>query len=84
MVPIEQIASKIYIIRRQKVMLDKDLADLYRVRSTRGVQFSKAVADRLAEEQYEVFNQQRLKDETRRDALADDTPSPALSRPCGK
>jgi len=33
---------------------------------------SKVVADRLAEEQYEVFNQQRLKDETRRDALADD------------
>jgi len=31
MMPIEQVESKIYLIRGQKVMLDKDLADLYGV-----------------------------------------------------
>jgi hypothetical protein len=33
---------------------------------------SKAVADRLAEEQYEIFNEQRLKQEAHKEALADD------------
>ena len=33
---------------------------------------SKAVADRLAEEQYEIFNQQRLKQEAKKEALTDD------------
>ena len=28
-VPLEQIAGKIYLIRDQKVMLDRDLAELY-------------------------------------------------------
>jgi hypothetical protein len=32
-IPIESIVSKIYIFRGQKVMLDSDLADLYRVRT---------------------------------------------------
>ena len=30
-VPDEIITSKIYVIRKQKVMLDKDLAELYNV-----------------------------------------------------
>jgi hypothetical protein len=30
-VPVERIASKIYLIRGQKVMLDRDLAELYGV-----------------------------------------------------
>ena len=30
-VPMERIASKIYLIRKQKVMLDRDLAELYGV-----------------------------------------------------
>lgn len=30
-IPVEQIASRIYMIRRQKVMLDRDLAELYGV-----------------------------------------------------
>jgi hypothetical protein len=30
-IPIETIASKIYMIRDKKVMLDSDLAELYRV-----------------------------------------------------
>ncbi|MFH2046303.1 MAG: ORF6N domain-containing protein [Pseudomonadota bacterium] len=35
MVPIERIASKIYLIRGIKVMLDRDLADLYGVETKR-------------------------------------------------
>jgi len=31
LVPVERIASKIYVIRHVKVMIDKDLADLYGV-----------------------------------------------------
>ena len=31
LVPIERIESKIYLIRGQKVMLDRDLAELYGV-----------------------------------------------------
>lgn len=31
MIPDEIISSKIYVIRHQKVMLDKDLAELYNV-----------------------------------------------------
>ena len=30
-VPMERITSKIYLIRKQKVMLDRDLAELYEV-----------------------------------------------------
>lgn len=35
LVPIERIASKIYLIRNVKVMLDRDLADLYGVETKR-------------------------------------------------
>jgi len=31
--PIKNIVSKIYVFRGQKVMLDSDLADLYRVKT---------------------------------------------------
>ncbi len=34
-IPIERIASRIYLIRGEKVMLDKDLADLYGVTTGR-------------------------------------------------
>lgn len=34
-IPVEKIASKIYVIRHVKVMLDKDLADLYEVNTKR-------------------------------------------------
>ena len=33
MVPSERIVSKIYIIRNRKVMLDRDLAELYGVKT---------------------------------------------------
>ena len=32
-IPIERIASKIYVVRGQKVMIDKDLAELYSVKT---------------------------------------------------
>ena len=32
-VPIERITSKIYLIRRQKVMLDRDLVEIYGVQT---------------------------------------------------
>jgi hypothetical protein len=35
LVPIERIASKIYLIRDVKVMLDRDLAELYSVETKR-------------------------------------------------
>ena len=35
MIPIEKIASRIYLIRRMKVMLDRDLAELYGVETKR-------------------------------------------------
>ena len=35
LVPIELIASKIYLIRNTKVMLDRDLAELYGVETKR-------------------------------------------------
>ena len=34
MVPIERIASKIYLMRSVKVMLDRDLAELYNVETS--------------------------------------------------
>ena len=36
-VPMERITSKIYLIRKQKVMLDMDLAELYGVETKRAV-----------------------------------------------
>lgn len=41
LVPIERIENKIYLIRGQKVMLDKDLAELYKVKTKN---LNKAVA----------------------------------------
>jgi hypothetical protein len=35
LVPIERITSKIYLIRNVKVMLDRDLAELYGVETKR-------------------------------------------------
>jgi phage regulator Rha-like protein len=35
LVPVERIASKIYLIRNEKVMLDRDLAELYGVETKR-------------------------------------------------
>ena len=33
LIPIEKVESKIYLIRGKRVMIDKDLAELYKVKS---------------------------------------------------
>lgn len=49
-VPIEQVASKIYFIRGIKVILDKDLADLYGVETKRLKEQVKRNLDRFPED----------------------------------
>jgi ORF6N domain len=47
LIPIELIASKIYLIRNMKVMLDKDLAELYGVETRILVQAVKRNVERF-------------------------------------
>ena len=47
LIPIERIASSIYLIRGEKVMLDYDLADLYRVETRALVQAVKRNIERF-------------------------------------
>ncbi|MDA0738125.1 MAG: ORF6N domain-containing protein [Nitrospirae bacterium] len=66
LVPIERIASAIYLIRGEKVMLDYDLADLYRVETRALVQAVKRNIERfpthfmfqLSEEEFEYWRSQ--------------------------
>ncbi len=46
-IPIERIASRIYLIRRQKVILDTDLAELYDVETRSLIQAVKRNLDRF-------------------------------------
>ena len=46
-IPVERVASRIYLIRGQKVMLDHDLADLYRVETRALVQAIKRNKERF-------------------------------------
>ena len=46
-IPIELVQEKIYLIRRQKVMLDKDLAELYEVDTKVLIQAVKRNSDRF-------------------------------------
>jgi phage regulator Rha-like protein len=50
LVPVERIESKIYLIRSQKVMLDRDLADLYGVETKKLKQAVKRNRDRFPED----------------------------------
>ncbi|MBZ5621890.1 MAG: ORF6N domain-containing protein [Acidobacteriia bacterium] len=50
MIPIERIASQIYLVREQNVMLDADLAGLYGVETRALVQAVKRNADRFPED----------------------------------
>jgi len=50
LVPVEKIESKIYLIRGQKVMLDKDLAELYGVATKALVQAVKRNMERFPED----------------------------------
>ena len=49
-IPVERIASRIYLIRGQKVMLDRDLAELYEVETGVLVRAMKRNADRFPED----------------------------------
>jgi hypothetical protein len=48
--PVERIASRIYLIRREKVMLDRDLAELYEVETGVLVRAMKRNTDRFPED----------------------------------
>ncbi len=50
MIPDELVMSKIYLIRRQKVMLDRDLSDLYGVETKRLKEAVRRNIDRLPED----------------------------------
>ncbi len=66
LVPVERIESKIYLIRGQKVMLDKDLAELYGVATKALVQAIKRNIERFPEDfmvklsgpEYEILRSQ--------------------------
>lgn len=66
LIPVEVIERKIFIIRRKKVMLDADLADLYGVETRSLVQAVKRNYDRfppdfmfqLTQEEYEALRSQ--------------------------
>ena len=49
-VPIERITSKIYLIRGQKVMLDRELAELYEVETSQLKRAVRRNADRFPED----------------------------------
>ena len=66
LIPIEKITSKIYLIRKEKVMLDSDLAELYGVETKVLVQAVKRNIDRfpkdfmfqLTADQYKILRSQ--------------------------
>jgi hypothetical protein len=66
LIPIEKITSKIYLIRKEKVMLDSDLAELYGVETKVLVQALKRNIDRfpkdfmfqLTADQYKILRSQ--------------------------
>jgi len=68
LVPIEKITSKIYLIRKEKVMLDSDLAKLYGVETKVLVQAVKRNIDRfpqdfmfqLTTDQYKILRSQSV------------------------
>jgi hypothetical protein len=49
-IPVERIATRIYLIRGQKVMLDRDLAELYEVETAALVRAMKRNADRFPDD----------------------------------
>ena len=61
MMPIERIASKIYLIRETKVMLDRDLADLYGVETRRLKEQVRRNIERFPEDFMFELTQEELK-----------------------
>ena len=50
LIPVERISSKIFLIRKEKVLLDSDLADLYGVQTKHLIQAVKRNIDRFPED----------------------------------
>ena len=61
MIPIERIASKIYLIRGMKVMLDRDLAELYAVETRRLKEQVRRNIERFPEDFMFELTQEELK-----------------------
>lgn len=61
MLPIERIASRIYLIRETKVMLDRDLADLYGVETRRLKEQVRRNIERFPEDFMFELTQEELK-----------------------
>ena len=61
MIPIERIASKIYLIRGMKVMLDRDLAELYAVETKRLKEQVRRNIERFPEDFMFELTQEELK-----------------------
>ncbi len=60
-VPVKRIASKIYVIRHVKVMLDRDLAELYGVETKRLKEQVKRNPDRFPEDFMFELTKEELK-----------------------
>jgi hypothetical protein len=61
MIPAEIIENKIYLIRKQKVMLDQDLAKLYEVETKVLVQAVKRNIDRFPDDfMFQLNNQEAV------------------------
>ena len=60
-VPVERIASKIYVIRHVKIMLDRDLAELYGVETKRLKEQVKRNLDRFPEDFMFELTKEELK-----------------------
>ena len=73
-IPVERIANKIYVIREQKVILDKDIAELYEIPTGRLNEQVKRNIKRfpndfmfqLTKEEYEVLKSQNAISKTKR------------------
>ena len=61
-VPMERITSKIYLIRKQKVMLDRDLATLYKVETKNLKRAVKRNIDRFPKDFMFELDEKELKD----------------------
>jgi hypothetical protein len=59
-IPVERIASRIYLIRGEKVMLDSDLAEMYGVETRTLVQAVKRNSDRFPDDFMFQFSEEEL------------------------
>jgi hypothetical protein len=80
-IPIERIASRIYLIRGEKVMLDSDLAELYGVQTKVLLQAVKRNIDRFPEDFLFQFSKQELENWRSQIVTSNPTAKMGLRRP---